>query len=321
MRNVVAELPRPFMVLAPMDDVTETVFRRVVGSCAPPDLFFTEFVNVDALQSPGRTAALRRLKYTEDERPLIAQIWGKTPENFYKVAQELVEMGFDGVDINFGCPDKAVVKNACGGGMIQHPDIAVQIVQATQAGLDGRLPLSVKTRIGFREYDESWLTAMLEQKLNMLSVHLRTVREMSKVPAHWEWASRVRELRDRVAPDTLLVGNGDVMTRVQAEQLAAELGYDGIMIGRGIFHNPYLFSKDIDWASVGARERLELFQRHVQLFAETWQEGERPIAPLNKFCKIYVNGFDGAKEARVELMSCKSIAELQAAVSGLIELH
>lgn len=312
-------LPKPFMVLAPMDDVTETVFRRVVAECAAPDIFFTEFVNVDALQSAGREAALRRLKCTDKERPLIAQIWGQKPENFYKVAQELVEMGFDGVDINMGCPDKAVVKNGCGGGMIQYPERAVEIIQAVREGLDGHLPLSVKTRIGFKEFDEKWLTAILEQKLNMLSIHLRTVREMSKVPAHWELASRVRELRDEISPHTLLVGNGDIMSREQAEQLAHEHGYDGMMIGRGIFHNPYVFATDFDWENLLAKDKLQIFKRHVDLFAQTWAEGERPIAPLNKFCKIYVSGFDGAKEARIKLMSCHSVQELKQEIKILLD--
>lgn len=306
------------MVLAPMDDVTETVFRRIIAGTAAPDLFFTEFVNVDALQSAGRTAALRRLKYTEAERPLIAQIWGKQPENFYKTAKELVEMGFDGVDLNMGCPDKAVVKNGCGGGMIQYPDRAVEIIQAAREGLDGRLPLSVKTRIGFRDYDENWLRVLLEQKLNMLSIHLRTVREMSKVPAHWELAGSVKQLRDEVAPDTLLVGNGDVVSYRQATELAAEHGYDGIMIGRGVFTDPYVFSPSSPWETMSAAQKVALFQRHVQLFAETWQEGERPIAPLNKFCKIYVNGFAHAKEYRERLMSCRSIAELNKEINAVL---
>ncbi len=312
------ELPKPFTVLAPMDDVTETVFRRVIAGCAPPDLFFTEFVNVDALQSAGRVAALRRLKYTNDERPLIAQIWGKTPENFYKTAQELVEMGFDGVDLNMGCPDKSVVKNGCGGGMIQYPDRAVEIISATRDGLDGRLPLSVKTRIGFREYDEQWLRTILEQKLNMLSIHLRTVREMSKVPAHWELAGEVKKLRDEISPDTLLVGNGDVLSRSQAMQLANDTGYDGIMIGRGVFSDPYVFAQQSPWEDLPAKDKVGLFKRHVELFAQTWDEGERPIAPLNKFCKIYVNGFPNAKEYREILMSCKSIVELRSAIENII---
>lgn len=318
MSNFLSDLPHPFFVLAPMDDVTETVFRRVVGECAAPDVYMTEFVNVDALCSPGRDAALRRLKFTDTERPLIAQIWGRNPSNFERVADELVGMGFDGVDINFGCPDKAVVKNGCCGGMIERPDQAVEIIKATKRGIDGRLPLSIKTRIGFREFDESWLRTLLEQKLNMLSIHLRTVREMSKVPAHWELADRVREIRDSVAPDTLLVGNGDVMNRSQAAELARRHSYDGIMIGRGIFQDPYAFSKDSPWINLAPLEKVRIFQRHVELFAETWEEGERPIAPLNKFCKIYVNDFPNAKDMRVKLMNCNSTEELRSTITAIV---
>lgn len=305
------KLPRPFLVLAPMDDVTETVFRQVIADCAAPDLFFTEFVNVDALQSAGRTAAMRRLKFTGKERPLIAQIWGKTPENFYKTARELVGMGFDGVDLNMGCPDKSVVKNACCGAMIQFPDKAVEVIQATSEGLAGALPLSVKTRIGFGSYDEGWLKTLLNQKLNMLSIHFRTVKEMSKVPAHWELASDIKKLRDQIAPNTLLVGNGDVLSYAQAVAYAERYDYDGIMIGRGIFQDPFVFSVASQWDEMSALDKVGLFKKHVDLFADTWEEGERPIAPLNKFCKIYINGFDGAKEYRERLMFCKSIDQLK----------
>lgn len=310
MKNYLQNLPKPFLILAPMDDVTDTVFRRVVALTAPPDVFFTEFVNVDALQSAGRTAALRRLRYTEGERPIIAQIWGKNPNNFYKTAAELVEMGFDGIDINMGCPDKAVLKNQCGGALIQHPERAVEIIKAVQNGSSNKLPVSVKTRIGFREYDERWLRAVLEQKLSMLSIHLRTVREMSKVPAHWELMDQIKLLRDEVSPQTKIIGNGDVLTREQALDLAKKHQIDGVMIGRGIFHDPYLFAEQSPWADISVADKLDLYKKHVELFAQTWEEGERSIAPLNKFCKIYVSGFDGAKELREDLMSSKSIKEL-----------
>ena len=318
MKNVLVSLPRPFLVLAPMDDVTETVFRRVVQNCAPADLMFTEFVNVDALCSAGRTAALRRLRYEKSEKPLIAQIWGKTPDNFRIVADQLVDMGFDGVDINMGCPDKSVVKNGTGGGMIKYPDHALEVIRATREGLAGRVPLSVKTRIGFNEYDEAWLRAILGEKLNMLSIHFRTVKEMSKVPAHWELAGRVRELRDELSPDTLLVGNGDVQSYEQAVTLANEYGYDGVMIGRGIFLDPFVFAKESPWPELTPFSKVEIFKRHVRLFRETWQDGERPIAPLNKFCKIYVNDFPGAKEYRVRLMSCASAEELESVVDQIL---
>lgn len=310
MKNFLTELPKPFMVLAPMDDVTETVFRRIVASCAPPDLFFTEFVNVDALQSAGRESAMKRLAFTEVERPLIAQIWGKNPENFYKVAQELVEMGFDGVDINMGCPDKKVVKNGTGGGMIQFPDSARDVVEATKEGLANRIPISVKTRIGFKEYDESWIRFLLEQHLDMLSIHFRTVKEMSKVPARWqELAERIRILRDEISPNTLLVGNGDVLNRVQAQDLAKKYGYDGVMIGRGIFHDPYVFAQETPWDELSPDEKIDLYIRHLKLFQETYPDRQRSFDTIKKFCKIYINNFAGAGELRSKLMQAKNVEE------------
>lgn len=346
MANRYKNLPNPFLVLAPLYDVTDSVFRRVVAECAPPDLFFTEFVNADGLQSPGRDRLIHRLKFTDAEQPLIVQIWGRNPENFYKTTQEILDgtlareanklrikdasgvqgadgvsgsagkqdsatLNFTGVDLNMGCPDKAVLKNACGGAMIQHPEMAVEIIKATKEGAQGKIPVSVKTRIGFREYNPDWLRILLEQKVSMLSVHLRTVREMSKVPAHWEYMSEIRKIRDEVSPGTLLVGNGDVGSRAEAEKLAQEYGIDGVMIGRGVFSDPFVFSRESPWAEMSPVEKLGIYRKHVDLFAETWRNNERPIVTLNKFCKIYVSGFDGAKEYRDQLMYCKNISELQ----------
>lgn len=306
------DLPKPFFVLAPMDDVTDTVFRQLVAELAPPDLFFTEFANVDALQSKGREATLKRLRFTNIEKPLIAQIWGKTPENFYKTAQELVEMGFDGVDLNFGCPDKNVVRNGTCSAFIlpQNRELAVEIIQATREGLMGSLPLSVKTRLGFSDIDFSWHELLLKQKLNMLSIHGRTRKQMSKVPADWTQIAEIRKIRDAVSPTTLIVGNGDVLTRSQGEALAREHGLDGIMIGRGIFQDPFVFADDSPWADFSKEQRIALYRRHVELFAATWKSGERKIHTLNKFCKIYIQHFDGAKEMRETLMNAQSTDEL-----------
>lgn len=306
------DLPKPFFVLAPMDDVTDTVFRRLVAELAPPDLFFTEFANVDALQSKGREATLKRLRFTDSEKPLIAQIWGKTPENFYKTAQELVEMGFDGVDLNFGCPDKNVVRNGTCSAFIlpENREMALEIIQATREGLNGSLPLSVKTRLGFSDVDFTWHELLLKQKLNMLSIHGRTRKQMSKVPADWAKIAEIRKIRDAVSPTTLIVGNGDVLTRMQGEALAREHGLDGIMLGRGIFQDPFVFAKDSPWAGFTKEERIALYRRHVELFAATWKEGERKIHTLNKFCKIYIQHFDGAKEMREKLMNAQSTDEL-----------
>ncbi len=315
--DMLDSLPRPFFVLAPMDDVTDTVFRQVVADCAPPDLFFTEFVNVDALQSQGREATLTRLKFTDKEKPLIAQIWGKNPENFYKTAQEIVKMGYDGVDINFGCPDKNVVRNgACSAFILpENRKGAKEIVEATREGLNNSLPLSVKTRLGFSDVDYSWHEFLLGLNLNMLSIHGRTKKQMSKVPADWEKIAEIRKLRDQLSPHTLIVGNGDVITRSQGSKLAAQYSLDGIMIGRGIFQDPFVFASKSPWADWGKEQKIALYRKHVELFVKAWPNGERKIAPLNKFCKIYINGFDGAKELREKLMNSKSMDQILSLLS------
>ncbi len=311
------QLPKPFIVLAPMDDVTDTVFRQLIAQIAPADLYMTEFTNADGLCSPGREALLKRLKFVNAEQPLIAQLWGKDPKNFYQVSKELVEMGFAGVDINFGCPDKAVLKNGCGGAMIDQPALAHEIIEAVKQGVDQKIPVSVKTRLGTKTFRSEWIKLLLQQKLNMLSIHLRTVSELSKVPAHWELMTEIRQLRDAISPKTAIVGNGDVQNRTHANLLARQHGIDGVMIGRGVFHDPYACSLNSPWKQMLPAEKVQLYQRHVELFEQTWAEGERPIVTLNKFCKIYVNDFPGAKEIRADLMGARSLGILKQKLHAL----
>lgn len=329
-----ANLPKPFFVLAPMDDVTDTVFRRIVQDCAAPDLCFTEFVNADGLQSPGRQKLLKKLRFTASEGPLIAQIWGKDPENFRKTAAEIADgtfarelglpegVNFVGVDLNMGCPQKSEVNNGTCSALINDRPLAKALIDATKDGLAGRLPLSVKTRVGFNEVDMNWIDFLLDHKLHMLTVHGRTRKQMSKVPANWELIGMARALRDRraergwVGGDTLIVGNGDVLTREQGLQLAKQYKLDGIMIGRGVFQDPFVFASDSPWEHDSPAERIALYRKHVSLFAETWQKGERPVQVLNRFCKVYINGFEGAKELREQLMSAHTCDELLASLDA-----
>jgi tRNA-dihydrouridine synthase len=290
-----------------MDDVTDTVFRQIISSTSSPDLFFTEFVNVDGLQSPGREKLLFKLRFTDKDRPLVGQIWGKTPENFYKTAKDLVDMGYDGIDLNFGCP--AVATSGTCIGMINNRGLVAEIIQATREGA-GSLPVSVKTRLGLREIDFTWHEFLFNQKLNMLTIHGRTAKEMSKVPVHWDAVEHICELRDQICPTTLLVGNGDVLSRTEGIQLAEKYKLDGIMIGRGVFHDPFVFSKQSPWHQMTKLQKVDLYRKHVRLFADTWQSNERKLHTLNKFCKIYINGFDGAKEMREQLMACESSQQL-----------
>ncbi len=313
-----------------MDDVTDTVFRRIVAGCAAPDLYFTEFTNVEGLQSAGRPKLLKKLRFTPGEQPLIAQIWGKEPDNFYKTAREIADgtlarelglpegVNFAGVDLNMGCPEKTAVRHGTCSALINDRPLAEKIIKATRKGLaDGegtgvQLPLSIKTRVGFNTVDMTWIEFLLEQKLDALAIHGRTKKQMSDVPANWELVGQARELRDKLAPNTLIIGNGDVMGREQGMELAKKYKLDGIMIGRGVFHDPFVFSDDSPWADYAKDQRINLYKKHVKLFAETWQNRERNIHTLNRFCKIYINNFDGAKELREKLMAAASTDELLA---------
>lgn len=307
-----------------MDDVTDTVFRQVIQANAAPDLSFTEFVNVDGLQSPGRPKLLRKLRFVPEETALVAHIWGLKPENFYKTAREIAdgtfarELGlpagcnFVGIDLNMGCPAKSEVNSGACSALINNRELASEIIKATQAGADGKLPVSVKTRLGFSEVDMSWPEFLLGHNLAMLTMHCRTRKDMSKVPARYEYLAELVQLRDNIAPGTRIVANGDIENRQQGLELAAQYGIDGVMIGRGVFTNPFAFLEDgpIEWEKYDRQARIGLYKRHVELFAATWQAGERNIKTLNKFCKVYISDFDGAKELREQLMAAGSTAEL-----------
>lgn len=311
------ELPRPFFILAPMDDVTDTVFRQVVTDCARPDLFFTEFVNVDGLQSAGREHLLHKLKLTDKEKPVIAQLWGLKPDNFYKTTKDIIEMGFCGVDLNMGCPVKTVTKNGACAALINNRSLAGEIIAATKeaarstgSGQAGSLPVSVKTRVGFTTVDMSWIEFLLSTKiLDLLSIHGRTAKQMSKVPADWDLIGQAVPLRDSLSPSTLIVGNGDVESRAQGEELAARYKLDGIMIGRGIFHDPFAFAQSSPWPGWTKEQKLELFAKHIQLYLDTYRDNERRFEALRKFCKVYINGFDGAADLRAEFMGVSSPEE------------
>jgi tRNA-dihydrouridine synthase len=306
---VFENLPKPFFVLAPMDDVTDTVFRQIVADCAKPDLFFTEFVNVDGLQSPGREHLLPKLRITDKEKPVIAQLWGLKPENFYKTTKDLIEMGYSGVDLNMGCPVRTVTKNGACAALINNRGLAGEIIDATKEAAGGSLPVSVKTRVGFTTVDMSWIEFLLSKILNMLSIHGRTAKQMSKVPADWDLIGQAVPLRDSLSPSTLLVGNGDIMSRKRGKELAGKYDLDGIMVGRGIFHDPFLFAKDSPWEQWSKGQKLQLFAKHIQLYIDTYKDNERRFEALRKFCKVYINGFDGASELRAEFMNTSSPGE------------
>ncbi|CDR28068.1 tRNA dihydrouridine synthase [Staphylococcus schweitzeri] len=308
--NFWSELPRPFFILAPMEDVTDIVFRHVVSEAARPDVFFTEFTNTESFCHPEGIHSVRgRLTFSEDEQPMVAHIWGDKPEQFRETSIQLAKMGFKGIDLNMGCPVANVAKKGKGSGLILRPDVAAEIIQATKAG---GLPVSVKTRLGYYEIDEwkDWLKHVFEQDIANLSIHLRTRKEMSKVDAHWELIEAIKNLRDEIAPNTLLTINGDIPDRKTGLELAEKYGIDGVMIGRGIFHNPFAFEKEPREHT--SKELLDLLRLHLSLFNKYEKDEIRQFKSLRRFFKIYVRGIRGASELRHQLMNTQSIAEARA---------
>lgn len=304
------DLPKPFFVLAPMEDVTDVVFRHVVAKAGRPDVFFTEFTNAESYCHPEGMKSVRgRLMFTEDEQPMVAHIWGDNPENFRRMSIGLAEMGFKGIDINMGCPVPNVAQRGKGSGLILRPDLAAELIEAAKVG---GLPVSVKTRLGFKEVDEwrEWLTHILKQDIANLSIHLRTRDEMSQVDAHWELIPEIKELRDQIAPNTLLTINGDILDRQMGLALATKYGVDGVMIGRGIFKNPFAFEKEPKEHS--SKEHLDLLRLQLDLHDQYIEVLPRSVSALHRFFKIYVKGFRGAGELRNQLMNTKSTDEVRA---------
>lgn len=316
--NFWRDLPRPFFILAPMEEVTDVVFRHVVSKAARPDVFFTEFTNSESYCHPeGKQSVRGRLTFTDDEQPIVAHIWGDNPENFRKMSIGMAELGFRGIDINMGCPVPNVASRGKGSGLILRPEVAAELIQAAKAG---GLPVSVKTRLGYTELDEwkEWLTHILKQDIANLSIHLRTRKEMSLVDAHWELIPEIKKLRDEIAPDTLLTINGDILDREMGMKLVEQYGVDGVMIGRGIFKNPFAFEKEPREHS--SMELLDLLRLHLDLYDQYSKELEtRPFTALHRFFKIYVKGFRGAGELRNQLMSTKSTDEVRAMLDNFGE--
>lgn len=307
--NFWADLPKPFFVLAPMEDVTDAVFRQVVAEAGRPDVFFTEFTNSESYCHPEGLKSVRgRLMFTEDEQPIVAHIWGDNPENFLKMSIGMAEMGFKGIDLNMGCPVPNVAQRGKGSGLILRPEVAAELIQAAKAG---GLPVSVKTRLGYKEVDEwkEWLKHILKQDIANLSIHLRTRKEMSQADAHWELIPEIKELRDQIAPNTLITINGDIPDRQTGLELATKYGVDGVMIGRGIFKNPFAFEKEPREHST--EEYLGLLRLQLDLQDKYAEELPRSISGLHRFFKVYVKGFRGAGELRNQLMNTKSTAEVR----------
>lgn len=310
MTNPWKNLPRPLSVLAPMDDVTDNVFRRVIQDIGRPDLFFTEFTNADGLVSKGAQIVGRKLKFESDQHPIIAQVWGNKPESFLKAAKIVEELGFDGIDINMGCPIREVVKKRAGAGLIGEYSMVDEIVAATLEGAPN-IPLSIKTRLGInKNIAEEWCSYLLSKNIVNLTLHGRTASQMSKVPADWDEIAKIVKIRNKIAPNILVVGNGDVKSTLEVKVKADKYGVDGVMIGRGIFDDPWMFERNKK--DHNATDYVNLLNKHLDYFLEETTDPvtvKKRYPALKKFFKMYIKDFPGANITRQRLMESSDITE------------
>ncbi len=305
-------------VVAPMADVTDIAFRTMIAKYSKPhgpDVMWTEFVSANGLCSPGREVLKRDLEFTEIERPIVAQLFTSDPDNMREAAKLCKELGFDGIDINMGCPDKGIEKQGAGAAHMKDWRRAQEVIRAAQEGADG-LPVSVKTRLGWNKIEfKEWLPKILECNIPTLTVHLRTRKEMSKVDAHWELMGDVVKLvRDITGPitegGTIILGNGDIKSVTEGKEKAKASGADGVMVGRGIFGTPWFFDEEEFNKGKSVEERLRICVEHTRLYEEKLGD-IKSFAIMKKHYKAYVNGFDGAKELRAELMECSNSKEIE----------
>jgi nifR3 family TIM-barrel protein len=311
-------LKKPIFVIAPMANVTDVAFRSMFAKYGKPDVMWTEFVSADGLCSPGKKMLLRDLEFSNKEKPIVAQLFTGHPEKMREASALVAKLGFDGIDINMGCPDRAVEKQGAGAGMIKTPKLAKEIIRAVKEGAPN-LPVSVKTRIGYNKVEiDTWLPALLEENISALTVHLRTRKEMSDVPAHWELMPNIVEIRNRLAPNTILLGNGDISSLEDAKNKVKETGCDGVMIGRGIFGNPWFFSGRIV-SEISPKERLEVMLEHAKAFDKLLGDVKN-FAIMKKHFKAYVSGWEGAKELRVKLIETNNLKEVSKIVKEYIKM-
>lgn len=320
--NFWKKLPKHFFVLAPMADVTDASFRRIIAKYSRhgeegggPHVFWTEFVAADGLMSPGREKLKYDLMYTEAERPIVAQLFGSNPEKMEGAARLCAELGFDGIDINMGCPDKSIEKQGAGACMMKNPESAREIIRAAKRG-GGGLPVSVKTRIGYNKNEiETWVPELLSEGIAALTIHARTRKEMSKVPARWEHVKEVVEIRNKMGVDTLIIGNGDALDLEDAQKKIEETGCDGVMLGRAIFGNPWLF--DQHKKEITLEERLRVLVEHTKLYEELLGD-IKSFAIMKKHFKAYVAGFPESKELREKLMETENATQLEAVITEFL---
>ena len=313
--NFWTKLKKPFFCVAPMYDVTDAPFRQMITKYGKPDVIFTEFVSADGLLSKGKKILKEHLIFSKKEKPIVAQLFGSNPETIKEACKLVVEMGFDGIDINMGCPDKSVLKQGAGAELIKNPKLAREIIYFAKEGA-GKIPMSVKTRIGYNKNEiEKWLPELLAENPVAITIHARTKKEMSKVSADWTAVACAVEIRDKMKSKTLIIGNGDVKNREEGLVRTKETGCDGIMIGRGFFGKPWLLNENFNPTT---EQKLEILLEHTKLFIKIFGINKH-FDVMKKHFKAYVNGFDGAKELRTKLMQTKNAKEVEEIITKYLK--
>ncbi len=346
--NFWKKLKKPFFCLAPMSDVTDVAFRFMLAKYSKNRenkdqvVFWTEFVSADGLSNKlAKKKLAHMLKFSERERPIVAQVFGANPENMKKACQYIASLGFDGIDINMGCPDKSVVSQGAGAGLIKTPELARKIIQSAHAGIESaglHIPVSVKTRIGFnKEEIDQWIGELLKEDISALTIHLRTAKELSLVPANWDYMKKIKELITKSGKEVLLIGNGDIKDMKDAKSKAQEYSCDGVMIGRGVFGKPWFFAdlhsphpicspssrpSPCQGEGKGVRcieEQLNILVEHTQLFEKELSISKhKSFAVMKKHFKAYVNGFNGAGKLRTKLMETNNSQEVEKIVKDFL---
>lgn len=331
-----AQLEKPIIGLAPMDGVTDAPFRFMTAKYGKPSLHITEFTSVEGL-CYGNVKGLKAFMYDQSERPVAAQIFGCNPESFYKVAFIVCELGFDGVDINMGCPAKNVASKGSGAALIQTPELAKEIVHKTRQGVQDwangkkieetelsqeiigtiykmyperperrELPVSVKTRIGFDDNSvEEWVKHLLEEEPVNISIHGRTLKQMYTGEADWEAIASAAKIIHQT--ETTVLGNGDITSVEDGLERTKKYGVDGFMIGRASFGNPWVF--DREHGEIKLTERFQAAIEHSHLYEQAF--GQDYFVPMRKHLAWYCKGFHNASEVRQKLMRAASASDVQ----------
>jgi len=361
MKTFWEKLPKTFFCLAPMADVTDSAFRRIITKYGKPDVMWTEFVSADGLSSVGRDVLKNNLVFSKKEKPIVAQLFSANPDRMRQASKYVALLGFDGIDINMGCPDRSVEKQGAGAAMMKDMKKAGEIIQAVKNEIKEsrkKVSISVKTRVGYNKNQiEEWIPFLLSQNIDALTIHARTRKEMSDVPANWDHVKRVVEIRNQMKVKTKIIGNGDVKNIEEGRKLAEETGCDGIMIGRAIFGNPWLFadlkffhskrslsglrkinskfsqilgrggrepvpdhSKTLINFTPTTKEKLKVMLEHTKLFEKLLGK-HKNFAVMKKHFKAYANGFTGAKELRVELMETNNSKEVEVIINKFLKNH